>query len=424
MMISGSNILVVDDDALNRVLLATSLEEEGYSVETAEDGGQALVLLKSRPFDLVLLDLLMPEMDGYQVLEQMKCDSELRHLPVIVISALDDMESIIRCIEMGATDYLPKPFDPVLLRARVNASLAQKRLLDMEKSYVKQIHRVSARFRAIFDWAAIGVGLLDGQGHSVESNPALQRMLGYSQEALKEMSFTEYTHPEDVAADASLFRQLMDGERDSYQIEKRFLCKDGHLMWGRQTVSLVQDAEGSSQFAIGMVEAVTERKRAEEELKYLSVHDPLTDLCNRAYFEQEMLRLENSRQYPLSVFMVDVDHLKETNDYQGHAAGDQLLQRTAAVLKAAFREEDVIARIGGDEFAVLLPSTDSDAAAAIMQRVRDRLRAHNASYQREPLSFSIGAATAEMPELPLVEVLNQADERMYEEKMVTPGRRR
>lgn len=424
MTTDAGNLLVVDDDGLNRVLLATSLEEEGYSVATAEDGGQALVLLRSRPFDVVLLDLLMPEMDGYQLLEHMKSDNELRRLPVIVISALDDMESVIRCIEMGATDYLPKPFDPVLLRARVNASLAQKRLHDMEKDFLKQIQRVSARFRAIFDGAAIGIGLLDRLGRSMESNPALQRMLGYSQEALRGMVFTEYTHPEDAAADATMFQELMDGERGGYQIEKRYLCRDGRLMWGRQTVSLVRDAEGSPQFAIGMVEDVTERKRAEEELRYLSIHDPLTGLCNRAYFEQEMLRLGQSRQYPISVFMVDVNDLKEANDNQGHAAGDQLLQRTAAVLKAAFRQEDVIARIGGDEFAVLLPNTDNAAAETITQRVRDCLQAHNASHEGAPLSFSLGAATAERPGLPLVEVLRQADERMYEEKSAHPGRRR
>jgi signal transduction histidine kinase len=117
-------ILVVDDERLNRLLLSTNLQESGYVVETAEDGEQALRMLRAQPFDAVLLDLIMPRMDGYQVLAEMKRDAVLRRIPVIVISSMDQMDSIVRCIEMGATDYLTKPFDPVLLHARIKASLA------------------------------------------------------------------------------------------------------------------------------------------------------------------------------------------------------------------------------------------------------------------------------------------------------------
>jgi len=130
---------VVDDDSANRILLATNLQEEGYTVDVAEDGQQALEMLYAKPFDVVLLDLLMPKVDGFQVLEQMKRDSTLRHIPVIVISALDEMESVIRCIDMGAADHLPKPVDPVLLHARINASLATKRLRDQELEYLRNV---------------------------------------------------------------------------------------------------------------------------------------------------------------------------------------------------------------------------------------------------------------------------------------------
>jgi signal transduction histidine kinase len=117
-------ILVVDDEELNRILLATNLQESGYAVEAAEDGQQALQMLRAQPFDAVLLDLIMPRMDGYQVLATMKQDAALRRTPVIVISSTDEMDSIVRCIEMGATDYLAKPVDPVLLHARIRGSLA------------------------------------------------------------------------------------------------------------------------------------------------------------------------------------------------------------------------------------------------------------------------------------------------------------
>ena len=141
-MSGAGNILVVDDDLLNRLVLSTNLQEQGYDVATAEDGRQALQMLADQSFDVVLLDLIMPELDGFHVLEQMKQDSRQREIPVIVISALDEMESILRCIEMGATDYLPKPFDAALLRARLNASLADKRLRDIERIYLEQVNHV------------------------------------------------------------------------------------------------------------------------------------------------------------------------------------------------------------------------------------------------------------------------------------------
>ncbi|MFN2159098.1 MAG: sensor histidine kinase [Anaerolineales bacterium] len=131
-------ILVVDDNRMNRIKLSRSLENQGYVVGLAEGGQQALDMLNQDVFDVVLLDIIMPEMDGFQVLEKIKCDPNLRDIPVIVISALDETESAVRCIEMGAEDYLPKSFDPVLLRARLGASLQKKRLRDLEKAYLEQ----------------------------------------------------------------------------------------------------------------------------------------------------------------------------------------------------------------------------------------------------------------------------------------------
>lgn len=134
-----ARILVADDDSANRELLKRRLERLGYHVTECGDGHAAWELVDRSPFDLLLLDMMMPGMDGHQLLERLKTDPRLRHLPVIVISALDQMEGIVRCIELGAEDYLPKPFNPVLLRARVGAALEQKRLRDAEQVYLRQI---------------------------------------------------------------------------------------------------------------------------------------------------------------------------------------------------------------------------------------------------------------------------------------------
>lgn len=132
------HVLAVDDNRLNRMKLARSLELQGLAVTLAENGQEALEKLAEQAFDVVLLDIIMPEMDGYEVLERMKTDANLRNIPVIVISAVDEIESAVRCIEMGAEDYLPKPFNPVFLRARLEASLRKKRLRDLEQAYLQQ----------------------------------------------------------------------------------------------------------------------------------------------------------------------------------------------------------------------------------------------------------------------------------------------
>jgi adenylate cyclase len=132
-------VLVVDDDRVNRMLLRQNLEHAGHVVRTAENGREALDVLRDDPPDVVLLDIVMPELDGVAVLERLKADDSLNHLPVIMISAVDETESVLRCIEMGAEDYLPKPFDPVLLRARINAGLTKKRLHDLEHERVRSV---------------------------------------------------------------------------------------------------------------------------------------------------------------------------------------------------------------------------------------------------------------------------------------------
>ena len=133
------SILVVDDDRVNRTLLARTLARSGHEVGTAEDGREALERLRSGSWDVVLLDVVMPELDGMSVLEEMKADPVLREVPVIMISALDDFDSVVRCIELGAEDYLPKPFDPVLLRARINAGLGRRMLYELERARVRDV---------------------------------------------------------------------------------------------------------------------------------------------------------------------------------------------------------------------------------------------------------------------------------------------
>ena len=143
------HILVVDDHRTTRLKLCLGLKQQGHTVGEADNGMQALEKLRNEVFDLVLLDILMPEMDGYQVLNKMKEDRNLRDVPVIVISAMDDLESVVKGIELGAEDYLPKTFDPILLRARIGACLEKKRLRDQEVDYLRNVARVTDAAAAV-----------------------------------------------------------------------------------------------------------------------------------------------------------------------------------------------------------------------------------------------------------------------------------
>jgi class 3 adenylate cyclase len=143
-----ASVLVVDDDPVNRSMLSRSLEADGHEVTTVQSGGQALALVGSQDFDVILLDVVMPEMDGYQVLERLKGDPGLRHVPVVMVTAVDDVASAVRCIELGADDYLSKPVDPVLLAARINAGLTKKRLHDLQQRHVEEVDRLNRRLKA------------------------------------------------------------------------------------------------------------------------------------------------------------------------------------------------------------------------------------------------------------------------------------
>ncbi len=216
MDMNHGHILVVDDERLNRTLLQRALQDQGYAVKTVENGRDAIERLQATcagaapGFDVVLLDILMPEMDGYETLARIKQDNGLRHIPVIMISAVDDLDSVIRCIEMGATDYLPKPFNPALLQARINASLAAKRLRDLELEYLEQVGHVVD--------AATAVETSTFEPASLDGVAARDDALGHLARVFQRMAGEVYAREQRLRREVHDLRIEIDEARQARQV--------------------------------------------------------------------------------------------------------------------------------------------------------------------------------------------------------------
>jgi DNA-binding response OmpR family regulator len=207
---SSGSLLIVDDNGVNRIMLSRYTTRLGYQSSLVENGRQALEKLRNEPFDLVLLDVQMPEIDGYQVLEEMKADPGLREIPVIMITAVDELESTVRCIELGAQDYLPKPFNPVLLRARLTACLERKRLRDQEIDYLQQVGRVTA--------AAAAIKNDTFQNESLDEVASRSDELGQLAQVFQEMANQVYAREQRLQQQVQQLRIEIDQTRKTREV--------------------------------------------------------------------------------------------------------------------------------------------------------------------------------------------------------------
>jgi diguanylate cyclase (GGDEF)-like protein/PAS domain S-box-containing protein len=238
-----------------------------------------------------------------------------------------------------------------------------------------------SRFRTVFEGASFGIATIDSAGHALEANPALEQMLGYTAAELETISLAEICHPDDQAAGLGLFRELMEGKRDSFQFQKRYYRKDGKLIWSQNRAVLQRDSEGNPNACITMFESITERKLAEAALtdqsalnEHQALHDSLTGLPNRSMFSnriEQALHVARCDGGRLAVLMIDLDRFKDINDSLGHHIGDELLKEIAGRLQSSVRASDTVARLGGDEFGLLLPSQSDQAdMVAIVDKIR------------------------------------------------------
>lgn len=270
-------------------------------------------------------------------------------------------------------------------------------------------------YRRIIETAEGGIWMIDTEKITIFTNRKIVQMLGYTPEEMKGKSFLEFTDVEG----RSLIENKMHSRPLSLdgQYDFKFRRKDGTDLWTIMSISPIFDKTGECSGALIMITDITERKKAEEQLKYMSLCDPLTGLYNRAYFEEGMRHLEGYRFASVGVIICDVDGLKLINDTLGHNAGDSILMAAAGIIKECFREGDVVARVGGDEFAVLLPNTERAVVETACRRMRHAISKYNASHLELPLSLSIGFAVSGGKLVLMNSLYKEADNNMYREKL-------
>jgi diguanylate cyclase (GGDEF)-like protein/PAS domain S-box-containing protein len=243
-------------------------------------------------------------------------------------------------------------------------------------------------------------------------SPQTRSILGYEPYEWKDMSFwLNNIHNEDRSW-AKNYCLSCTRKGEDHIFEYRFMRKDGEYIWIRDEVVVVMDA-GEPVKIRGFMTNITELKIREEKTKYISFHDELTGLYNRRYFEKEMERLDNSRNKPIAIVIGDLDDLKYINDNYGHKNGDKYIIKTADIMRNNFRDEDIVARIGGDEFAVILPNTDYKTAGSICRRIKKQCKENN---KYRMLSISMGYEVKNNNSASLEEIFIQADKKLYEEK--------
>lgn len=405
-------VLIIEDSEDDCFLLVRALRREFDVTHERVDTSTALRdALRGRKWDIILSDYFMPQFDALAALTTLQ--EEEQDIPFIIVSGKIGEIEAVRAMKGGAHDYIMKG-DQIRLIPAIRRELREAAIRE-ERRRADLDLREQLHFRqALIDSIPAPIFFKNPAGIFLGCNKAFEAFSGFEQSQIVGRTIFDIA-PGSLAehfeeSDRELF---LRGGTHIYESSISFADRAIHdVIFYKATFLNVDNSLGG---LVGTILDITERKQTEEKLRYMSTHDALTGLYNRAYFQEEMERLEQGRQFPVSIVVADVDRLKYVNDTQGHAAGDELIIRAALVLKGAFRAEDVVARIGGDEFAVLLPSADTAAVDEALHRLSTKLASRNGSDDQLTLSMSFGAATAVKGER-LEETLKLADKRMYHDK--------
>lgn len=286
----------------------------------------------------------------------------------------------------------------------------------------KALRQTIAKNQFMLETLEDGFFEVDMQGNMLTVNEALCRDLGYPRNEVLKMNYINYVDKENAKKVYAAFNKVFVSGQHHKGYSWEFIRKDGTRGTTEVSISLLRDENGETTGFCGTARNITERVAMEEKLRYLSMHDALTGLYNRAYLEEEMARLGSSRSLPMSILSLDLNGLKAVNDNFGHKAGDELLVAAANLIKRPFRTSDVVARVGGDEFLVILPNTPGQAAELAAGRIRSEVALYNQGSPPHPISLAIGWATCNGEPASISDTFTEADNKMYQDKMLSRHR--
>ncbi len=447
-----ARILVVDDVAVNLKLLETRLTAEYFDVTLAMSGAEALAICGQGRVDVVLLDVMMPGMDGFETCRRLKADPMTAHLPVVMVTALDQPADRVRGLEAGADDFLTKPVDEIALLARVR-SLARLKVTHDEL-------RGRAVTAAGLGHTALFESLLADKGERGRVLIVDERESSYERLSAA-LSPTQHVDVETRPQDA-IFRAA-EADYDAVLISLGFKDFDALRLCGQLRslertrnvpIILIADPEENARLLRGLelgvndyltrpvdrnelvarVRAQIKRKRFADAMRE-TVHasmeaaivDPLTGVNNRRYLDSHlaaMLAKAAAQRKPVALMVLDIDHFKQVNDTYGHDAGDAVLRGFSSRVKSAIRGADLVARMGGEEFVVAMPDTSLDVARRVAERLREAVAATPFSVRDDltiPVTVSVGVA-ARGEGSNADELMRRADRALYRSK--SEGRNR
>jgi len=451
----SARVLVVDDVLPNVKLLEAKLTREYFDVITASDGPEALEKAESQAPDIVLLDVMMPEMDGFEACERLKANPKTMHIPVVMVTALSDTADRVRGLEAGADDFLTKPVNDIALFARVRSLVRLKMMMD---EWRMREHTMREHSGAEF-------GMLPGGSHSeFEETADCARVLVVEDSPIDLEKIVETLAAHDDRVDTTdavkdgLDRALAE-EFELVIVSLTLLEEDGLRLCSqlrshdrtRQTpVLLVADDGDMQRIAKGLelgandyivkpidrnellarVRTQVRRKRYQDRLRTnyeeslsMALTDSLTGLFNRRYLSvhlQRVLKRITETRKPVSAIMFDIDYFKKVNDSYGHDVGDEVLKEIAARVSRNLRNFDMVARYGGEEFIIVMPDAPLEAAGLVAERLRHRIADEpftiSASAGAIPVTISLGVAATDNPASTPESLIKRADMLLYEAK--------
>lgn len=443
----SARILVVDDLLPNIKLLEAKLESEYYDVTTAQSGQEALESISKNPPDVILLDVMMPEMDGFETCKIIKNDPKTDHIPVVMVTALSDVQDRVQGLNVGADDFLTKPINDLALFARIRSLVRLKSMTDelkLRDQTGAELGIDEIKKQRIQDTSGAKILIVDDD--QSQAQQISQRLTSIGMEVfISAVPKEAVKYSETIDLDLIIISTELSTD-DGLHLCSHFRSQDKT----RSTPLLILIADDNTDLMIkgldmgindylvtpidsnevvARVNIQVRRKRYQDALKAtqkeslsMAILDRLTQVYNRHYMDTHMQRTLVAAQKnnkPLSFMMVDVDHFKKVNDTYGHLAGDEVLKKVPECIMKNIRATDMTARYGGEEFAVILPDTSISQAADVAERIRKSIEEHSFIISVDPkqihCTVSIGVAVSTTEDT-MESLIARADKALYHVK--------